>query len=446
MTDFVSIIIELLNIMAELLIIFIYFGKVFRYRYDSKAIYIIAYLSATIVMFAAELLSPKAIVLFSVTTALLLILAFTIYSERPEIKLFYVFIYLLIILIADSILMGIMYIMNLGSPTELLESGVGRIIGMIGTKVLYIWMVLIVSKVLMKKVCELPFKYWVSIILMPIISIVILYSIFISIIIAENKYSMMIYIASIVGIVYINVAMFNFFDSYSNQIKLAFMKSVAEREAENYRSLKISYQEMKKLKHDFQNELQILNDMIENHKYENAEIHIAELSRFINKTAAVCYTGNEAVDSLINIKINIARQYNIQFLVKMKLYTELNVNPIELCRIIGNALDNAIEACCRIDESSRFICVSFKEVDEHILLEISNSSDYVDTDNLATTKSDKHLHGYGIQSIYSSAKRIGGDINFKYWEGVFTLKLLLYNMADRKNDDRIAFSQHKTDS
>lgn len=254
MTDFVSIIIELLNIMAELLIIFIYFGKVFRYRYDSKAICIIAYLSAAIVMFAAELLSPKAIVLFSVTTALLLILAFTIYSERAEIKLFYVFIYLLIILIADSVLMGIMYIMNLGSPTELLESGAGRIIGMIGTKVLYIWMVLIVSKVLMKKVCELPFKYWVSIILMPIISIVILYSIFISIIIAENKYSMMIYIASIVGIVYINVAMFNFFDSYSNQIKLAFMKSVAEREAENYRSLKISYQEMKKLKHDFQNE------------------------------------------------------------------------------------------------------------------------------------------------------------------------------------------------
>lgn len=279
----------------------------------------------------------------------------------------------------------------------------------------------------MKKVRELPLKYWTAIILMPIMSIVILYSIFISVAVAENQYSMFIYIVSITGIVYMNIVMFNFFESYSTQIKLAFMESVAEREAENYRSFKIAYQEMKKLKHDFQNELAIINDLIENKKYDKAEAYISELLVFIEKSAAVCYTGNEAIDSLVNIKIKIAERYNIRFTVKIKLYSVLEVNSMEMCRIIGNALDNAIEACCNITNVERFIFLSFKEVDENVLLEISNSSEYTDTNDLTSSKSDKRLHGYGVQSICSSAERIGGTICFKYEDGVFTFKLLMRN-------------------
>lgn len=93
---------------------------------------------------------------------------------------------------------------------------------------------------------------------MPIISIVVLYSIFISIAAANNTHNMIIYLISILGMVYINVVMFNFFESYSKQMKLAFMETVAEREAENYRGLRLSYAEMQKLKHDFQNELAVL--------------------------------------------------------------------------------------------------------------------------------------------------------------------------------------------
>ena len=74
-----------------------------------------------------------------------------------------------------------------------------------------------------------------------------------------------------IGIIYINIAIFNFFDGYSKQIKLSFMETVAEREAENYRALKISYQEMKKLKHDFKNELDTLNELISERKYDIAE-------------------------------------------------------------------------------------------------------------------------------------------------------------------------------
>lgn len=230
-----------------------------------------------------------------------------------------------------------------------------------------------------------------------------------------------------IGIIYINIAMFNFFDSYSKQLKLSFMETVAEREAENYKALKMSYQEMKKLKHDFKNELDILNNLIADRKYEIAEAHIAEISDFINKSAAVCYTGNEAVDSLINIKIHTAKLYDIKVITKMKISTSLNANSMELCRIFGNALDNAIEACCKLENAEKFICISIKEINENVLIEILNSANEVDTTAFVSTKSEKGLHGYGIQSIRSSAERIEGALHFKYDNGVFIMKLLIKN-------------------
>ena len=245
----------------------------------------------------------------------------------------------------------------------------------------------------------------------------------------EDSDVVIIYVISMIGIIYINIAMFNFFDGYSKQIKLSFMETVAEREAENYRALKMSYQEMKKLKHDFKNEIDTLNELISERKYDIAEAHISELSDFIDKSAAVCYTGNEAVDSLINIKIQTAKQYDIRVIIKIKIQTSLNANSMELCRIIGNALDNAIEACCKIMDSKvqRFICISIKEIDENMLIEISNTAEDVDTADLSTTKPQQSLHGYGIHSIRASAKRLGGTLHFKYDSGVFVMKLLIKN-------------------
>lgn len=425
--DIFAQIIEMLNIMSEMSIIFTYFSKVLKKKYNCNAVYIMAYFLSVIALFIVVSAAAAPMSLMTTTVCILLILSITIYSEKLIIKLFYVFIYVMIIFIADPILMGIMYLLRLGSPNEALETGIERILGMVGTKFLYFWMVLIVSRVLMKKVKEIPIWHWISIILMPIISIVVLYSIFISIAAANNTHNMIIYLISILGMVYINVVMFNFFESYSKQMKLAFMETVAEREAENYRGLRLSYAEMQKLKHDFQNELAVLKNMIENRCYESADKHISEVSDFINKSAAICYMGNEAVDSLINIKIKQAEAYNIKIATKVHLFTEMNYNSLELCRIIGNALDNSIEACCKVEIQKRFIYISFKEINDNVLLEISNSSCIADTEWLVSTKSDKGMHGYGIQSICSSAERIGGNVNFKYDNGIFTMRLL-YNL------------------
>ena len=376
---------------------------------------ILGYLLAAVVMAFCSVTFEMPVLLLMVTFVLLIFLTLVFYDEKIINKIFYSFMYIVVILIVDPVFVGISYVSNIFTYESLFQNGIGRIIGMLISKVLYLWISAALARILTKKVRELPLKYWISILLTPIISIIILYGMTIPMLEHEESNILIIYIVSIIGIIYMNISMFNFFDGYSKQIKLSFMETVAEREADNYRSLKISYQEMKKLKHDFKNELDTLNQLISEQKYEIAEAHLSELSSFVDKSAAVCYTGNEAVDSLINIKMKTAKQYNIKVIIKIKIQTSLNANSMELCRIFGNALDNAIEACCKINNDiQKFICISIKEIDENMLVEISNTAAEVDITNLISTKPEKGLHGYGIHSIQSSADRIGGTLHFKY--------------------------------
>lgn len=389
---------------------------------------ILGYLLAAVVMAFCSVTFEMPVLLLMVTFVLLIFLTLVFYDEKIINKIFYSFMYIVVILIVDPVFVGISYVSNIFTYESLFQNGIGRIIGMLISKVLYLWISAALARILTKKVRELPLKYWISILLTPIISIIILYGMTIPMLEHEESNILIIYIVSIIGIIYMNISMFNFFDGYSKQIKLSFMETVAEREADNYRSLKISYQEMKKLKHDFKNELDTLNQLISEQKYEIAEAHLSELSSFVDKSAAVCYTGNEAVDSLINIKMKTAKQYNIKVIIKIKIQTSLNANSMELCRIFGNALDNAIEACCKINNDiQKFICISIKEIDENMLVEISNTAAEVDITNLISTKPEKGLHGYGIHSIQSSADRIGGTLHFKYDNGVFVMRLLIKN-------------------
>lgn len=420
--------VEFINALAEMGIICIYFNKLMK----SKPTYlwqkILGYLLAAVVMAFCSVTFEMPVLLLMVTFVLLIFLTLVFYDEKIINKIFYSFMYIVVILIVDPVFVGISYVSNIFTYESLFQNGIGRIIGMLISKVLYLWISAALARILTKKVRGLPLKYWISILLTPIISIIILYGMTIPMLEHEESNILIIYIVSIIGIIYMNISMFNFFDGYSKQIKLSFMETVAEREADNYRSLKISYQEMKKLKHDFKNELDTLNQLISEQKYEIAEAHLSELSSFVDKSAAVCYTGNEAVDSLINIKMKTAKQYNIKVIIKIKIQTSLNANSMELCRIFGNALDNAIEACCKINNDiQKFICISIKEIDENMLVEISNTAAEVDITNLISTKPEKGLHGYGIHSIQSSADRIGGTLHFKYDNGVFVMRLLIKN-------------------
>lgn len=94
--------------------------------------------------------------------------------------------------------------------------------------------------------------------------------------------------------------------------------------------------------------MNILNDLIKDNKYYEARKYISQLHKEVERSSSVCYTGNSAVDSIINLKGDYARSHNIEFITKIKV-NSVNFDTIGICRILGNALDNAVEACERTE-------------------------------------------------------------------------------------------------
>ena len=232
------------------------------------------------------------------------------------------------------------------------------------------------------------------------------------------------YIISVCGVLYLNFSVFNYFESYDKQIKLATLEQIMERESENYRAIAGSYAEIRNIKHDLRNQVTVLNDLLKDNKYDEAKKHINQLYNDVEKVTSVCYTGNSAVDSIINLKGDYARSRNISFMSKIKV-NSIDFEAISVCRILGNALDNAIEACERIDIDEKCVCIAMHQLDNKLIIEIENTSPPVDVNNLITSKKNKEAHGIGMQSIRQTVESMNGYVSCNYENGYFSIKIVL---------------------
>ncbi|MGN0378149.1 MAG: hypothetical protein ACI4EU_01020 [Butyrivibrio sp.] len=229
-------------------------------------------------------------------------------------KLFSSIYFILIFFISETLFVGILAIMGYGNSSELLESNMGRVLGMIGTKIFDFWIIVYSCRIYKNKVKSLSLKYWVIIVVMPFLSVIILNQIFPT---ADNN-AMIGYIVSVCGVLYLNFSVFNYFESYDKQIQLAALEQIMERESENYRVIASSYAEIRNIKHDLRNQVTVLNDLIKDRKFDEATQHINRLYSDVEKVTSVCYTGNPAIDSIINLKGDYARSHNISFKRKQR--------------------------------------------------------------------------------------------------------------------------------
>lgn len=415
-------IIETINAIAEILIIALFYHRIFDRKYNSAITYVISYLVAFAVLLASTLNISSPYIRIGVTFVILLLIAFFMYDGSKKIKLFASIYFILIFFISETLFVGILAIMGYGNPSELLESNMGRILGMIGTKIFDFWIIVYSCRIYKNKVKSLPFRYWVLIILMPFLSAIILNQIFPA---NRSETNVMIgYVISVCGVLYLNFSVFNYFESYDKQIRLATLEQIMERESENYRAIAGSYAEIRNIKHDLRNQVFVLNDLLKEDKYYEAKQYINQLYNDVEKVTSVCYTGNSAVDSIINLKGDYARNRNISYMSKIKV-NSIDFDTISICRILGNAIDNAIEACERMEIDEKCVCIAMHQLDNKLIIEIENTSLPVDVNNLITSKKNKEAHGIGMQSIRQTIESMNGYVSCNYENGYFSIKIVL---------------------
>ena len=195
--------------------------------------------------------------------------------------------------------------------------------------------------------------------------------------------------------------------------------------------------QLRKIRHEIQNRYAIMQVMLENKEYDRMEAYFKE----INNESAVIFshvdTGNRAFDMVFNLELSKSAAKKIEVATKLIVPPELPVSEMDLSGLIINLMDNAIEACDKIEEGERRIDVSAQVVHSYFVFRISNTVTKENADTallLETDKPNKELHGYGSKIVDDIVKKYNGQILRRMEDNKFLVYVMLD--LDCKNPDK----------
>ena len=185
------------------------------------------------------------------------------------------------------------------------------------------------------------------------------------------------------------------------------------------------YMTMRGWRHDYHSHLQSLKVKLEQDQINEAKQYLNELEQDLNEIHQLVESGNVNVDAILNSKLSLAVAQNIEVNVKVAIPEKLPLSDIDCCVLLGNLIDNAIEACEKVEEN-RFIRLYIGIYKKQLYLSISNA-----TGELVRKFDDEYItakrgnHGHGLKRINKVIEKYNGYINRKNEPGVFVCEIML---------------------
>ena len=186
------------------------------------------------------------------------------------------------------------------------------------------------------------------------------------------------------------------------------------------------YRKMRGWRHDYHNHIQAMQASMALGNYDEVNRYLSDLNDDLTTVDTVIKTGRVMVDAILNGKLNIAAQNEIPVNAKAKIPDGTPVSDIDLCVIIGNLLDNAIEENKRLAQDDRFIRVYLGRKNTQFYLSVTNAAGKKRAKSGARFASSKGAdHGFGLSRVETVVKKYGGYFAADSEDGGFTAELLI---------------------
>ena len=216
-----------------------------------------------------------------------------------------------------------------------------------------------------------------------------------------------------------SVLVFNMNKQYEVEKELAKLKSEqAELLERDYTNLNNAYAINAKLFHDFHNHIGVLRQLLSHSKAQEAIQYLDELQMPVKEMTDTVWTGDETVDYLINSKAVIAEKNGIRYQVQVEFPRHTNLRSADLCAILGNLLDNALEAVKQIPApEQRVIQLTIRRINQMLIIKVENSFITLPIRQdgaLKTSKENNGLHGWGLKSAQTAAEKYDGMVQTSY--------------------------------
>ena len=198
-----------------------------------------------------------------------------------------------------------------------------------------------------------------------------------------------------------------------------------EQSEKHINAVRSIHKEMRGYKHDFHHHLQALKGQLEAGEVDRALAYIEQLDNQLMNVDTLLKTGNVSLDAILSAKIAQAKAENIAVTVKANVPDALTISDLELSIIIGNLLDNAIEAC-RTVTGERFIRIFISMKGTMLYFSMLNAAGAKKkkTGSLFATHKDG-VHGFGLRRAEAILEEHGGWVKYNSEDGAFTSEFLV---------------------
>lgn len=193
-------------------------------------------------------------------------------------------------------------------------------------------------------------------------------------------------------------------------------------------SQEISCLDLKKIRHDIENNLANIAFLLKENCIEESVEYIQAISATLEATKPVINCGSKYIDSILNYEIAICKKQNIDVRFEIETIPELSISPTDLSSIISNVLNNSIEANLKLLERERYVQMKMFCYKNYLTIVVENPYNHKLTPAgglLRTSKKNPRNHGYGLKSVTTSVNNCGGIFKYSYESNVFTSTIII---------------------
>lgn len=302
-------------------------------------------------------------------------------------------------------------------------------IGIISTKIItYIEALLFRNYRIRKDSQSVSSSLWISTIIIPL-STLIYECMFVS----NDNLTKDKVIASVAMLFIINVTAFYLYDSltksYVRQSKLSILETENVLYSKQCEIMQSSTKELQEFRHDMNNQFIALSQLIKSEQYKEAEKQLSRLTSLTKSKIIYSTSGNVIIDGLINYKLQNALSDKIKVKTEIAVPNQINIETTDLVAILGNLIDNALNALADVPEDRRSLTIKVVFSQERLIIRTSNpyTGNVLCKDGkiVSAKQSSKH-HGYGLNNIAKAVNKYKGYMDIDYTGNIFTVDILMY--------------------
>jgi len=282
-------------------------------------------------------------------------------------------------------------------------------------------------------------KHNVVLLLIPIGSMFVLYNIFMLSVVTNGSNHIIRSVACLLIVLCVNIIIFRLYLNLSIEKELQRCNTVYAQQLElcsqHMREKQADLMEFRNARHDIKQHFIVLMEMLDEGRNEEATEYLSKLvNEKIFGQIGISRTDNIIVDSLVNAKYSHAVRQKIKFEADIHIPVQLPFSGADICILIGNILDNAIEASMRLKEEERYIGFFMKYDKNYLVITAMNAFNGKLVRNSAgkimTDKGEPENHGIGLESVRKIAEKYHGSVVIEE-KGNFKIKVVLCDLPQK---------------